>query len=721
MAHRSLLLPLFLAGLAPAQTLLLDFNSGNSATQTGWQSISGGSGNWNGTYSGITVTVNGTGGRSLDHRDRTNHNGGSEAAMWADFLFSNDASGNGGGLDINLTGLQANSTYPVTLWSYDRSSNGNRAANWSANDAGGTFIDKGVQSFNGSSETPLSLNDYELSFNITTNGAGAITLRGVRNSSSISSHSVFINGLRIDDPLISNVDSDNDDLFDQWEINFFGNITTATGSGNNDTDGLTNLQEQTLGTNPLLADTDSDGIDDDDEMSFNTNPIIADTDGDGLNDGLEISSTNGFVTDPTLIDTDGDSFPDGVEITAGTDPTNGTSFPNGLPLQITEIIANNFNGLEDGFTENEDWIEIFNPNGVDISMGTYSLTDDPLLPAKWSFPDIILPKNSYLVVFASERDLTADPTGFAHTNFKLSRTGEYLALTKSNGSIIEDAFTPSYPEQFTDVSYGRIGNDLRFFSTPTPGAANTGGALGVVADTSFSIDRGLKTAPFNLAITSLTPGASIRYTTDGSKPSPTSGTIYNGPITISSTTTVRAIAYKADLLSTNVDTHTYIFTAQVADQPQAIPGWPSNWITSQFPNRPADYEMDARVKNGALATHTVEAALSDIPTLSIAIPQADFTGSGGIYLNPLTRGIEKECSLELIYPDGTKGFQEDCQLEAHGNSSQEDSTSPSLKTLELINSTSLFSVPASQTVGDLPAGHLPAIAPMTLNTFATSG
>lgn len=48
----------------------------------------------------------------------------------------------------------------------------------------------------------------------------------------------------------------------------------------------------------------------------------------------------------------------------------------------------------------------------------------------------------------------------------------------------------------------------------------------------------------NVNITTATTGASIRYTTDGSPPTPTSGTIYTGPITVSSDTTIFAIAYK---------------------------------------------------------------------------------------------------------------------------------------------------------------------------------
>jgi autotransporter-associated beta strand protein len=106
----------------------------------------------------------------------------------------------------------------------------------------------------------------------------------------------------------------------------------------------------------------------------------------------------------------------------------------------------------------------------------------------------------------------------------------------------------------------------RYFATPTPGSANLSGTLDIVNDTKFSVDRGFFDQPFSLAITTATPDATIRYTVDGSTPSETAGTVYTGPITISKTTVVRAIAYKAGYMSADVDTQTYLFIADVLTQ-----------------------------------------------------------------------------------------------------------------------------------------------------------
>ena len=71
----------------------------------------------------------------------------------------------------------------------------------------------------------------------------------------------------------------------------------------------------------------------------------------------------------------------------------------------------------------------------------------------------------------------------------------------------------------------------------------------------FSPAGGIYTSTLSVTIACSTSGATIYYTTDGSTPS-ASSTMYNGPITISETTTLKAIAIK-DGTQSNVATATY--------------------------------------------------------------------------------------------------------------------------------------------------------------------
>src|SRR5262249_2679177 len=63
--------------------------------------------------------------------------------------------------------------------------------------------------------------------------------------------------------------------------------------------------------------------------------------------------------------------------------------------------------------------------------------------------------------------------------------------------------------------------------------------VGPVAPPEFAPNGGTFTDSVEVALSSPTPGAVIRYTTDGSDPS-TASTLYAGPFALTATTTVRA-------------------------------------------------------------------------------------------------------------------------------------------------------------------------------------
>lgn len=466
-------------------------------------------------------------------------------------------------------------------------------------------------------------------------------------------------------------DSDGDGLDDSWELQHFQNLA-ATANGDPDDDGLNNLGEMQEGTLPLDADSDDDSLSDGAEVNVHlTNPLNAHSDGDGLTDGDEVLD---YLTNPKLDDSDGDGFSDALEISEGTNPKDAAQHPAlPLPLRINEILASNSKGLQDGNGDRTDWIEIFNPNPSPVNLQGYRLTDTASQPAKWVFPSVTIPANGYLVVFASGTGVV-DPLGKLHTNFSLSADGEYLALSRPNGTI-DDRFVAGFPEQFADISYGRqaASGALGFFDTPTPGVANGSGYEGVVSEVDFSMPRGFYDEPFDLIMSCPVPGTQIRYTTDGSKPSATTGIVYdNNPLPVATTGKIRAIAYRANWLSAPVQTHSYIFVDDVAHQPANPPGWPTDWGFSSDAGAvvPSDYEMDPRVVNNTKPGYGIRDALLDIPSVSINMPLADFISPpNGIYASPLNR-VERECSVEYLPVDGTEGFQADCKVEIQGNASR---------------------------------------------------
>ena len=92
--------------------------------------------------------------------------------------------------------------------------------------------------------------------------------------------------------------SDGDPLPDEWEFAAFGSLG-RDGSGDFDSDGLSDLAEFQAGTDPLSSDSDSDGMSDAWETAHGLDPLdpadaALDPDGDGLSNALEFS----LGTDP---------------------------------------------------------------------------------------------------------------------------------------------------------------------------------------------------------------------------------------------------------------------------------------------------------------------------------------------------------------------------------------------------------------------------------------
>jgi hypothetical protein len=92
--------------------------------------------------------------------------------------------------------------------------------------------------------------------------------------------------------------------------NSFSVFVPVLPPGDSDGDGLSDVLEGQLGTNPFDADTDGDGLDDGTEVNItHTDPLNRDSDGDGLSDGEEVAGG----TNPLLWDTDGDGVGDAVD------------------------------------------------------------------------------------------------------------------------------------------------------------------------------------------------------------------------------------------------------------------------------------------------------------------------------------------------------------------------------------------------------------------------
>lgn len=252
-------------------------------------------------------------------------------------------------------------------------------------------------------------------------------------------------------------------------------------------------------------------------------------------------------------------------------------------ISINEFLADNESKsplgpgqILDGNYESSDWIELHNNSQMTVDIGGWYLTDNVGLKTKWQFPaSTVLQPGEYLLVFASGKTEAenpgnypyVDPAGYLHTNFALSKDGEYLGLIDADGVTPVHEYNHfdvggqyGYPAQKKNISYGYYYDEVRYFSVPTPGADNVGSPFEeVVKRPDVDIKGGCYIDAVNVALSCGTDGAFIRYTTNGTVPSLTNGVQYTGPVAVSSTTKLIAKAFKPGLRSSDARIETYIF------------------------------------------------------------------------------------------------------------------------------------------------------------------
>ncbi len=106
----------------------------------------------------------------------------------------------------------------------------------------------------------------------------------------------------------------------------------------------------------------------------------------------------------------------------------------GQSIVINEFMSKNETTIQDLDGDFSDWLEIYNSGNSEVNLEGFHLSDDSEDITKWVFPSAMIPAGGHLLVYASEKNLTAGIE--LHANFKISQSGELLILSNPEGEVV---------------------------------------------------------------------------------------------------------------------------------------------------------------------------------------------------------------------------------------------------------------------------------------------
>lgn len=206
-------------------------------------------------------------------------------------------------------------------------------------------------------------------------------------------------------------------------------------------------------------------------------------------------------------------------------------------IVINEVCAHNLSLALDDRGKSSDYIELYNPSLITVSLDGWYLTDQEELSENARLGRMEIGPRSHLLLFADgfagqNTDEESGETCY-YLGFGLNEAGETLTLADGSGNTIDKVVVPPLA---VDVSYARQkdGQDAWcVVKNGSPGESNETLASYVIPTLdapSFSVAGGFYEQPFELAV-SAGEGQRVYYTTDGSEPTAESA-LYTEPFVI---------------------------------------------------------------------------------------------------------------------------------------------------------------------------------------------
>ncbi len=305
-------------------------------------------------------------------------------------------------------------------------------------------------------------------------------------------------------------------------------------------------------------------------------------------------------------------------------------------VRITEVLASS--------SKSDDWIELYNPTGAAVDLSGCGLSDNAGRPRKWQFPSgTVIQPGQYLGVFANGLDSASGDR--IQTSYRLSSDGGYsVVLSEPDGTIFDRVFVPM---QYQDISFGRVEGQggLRYFTTVTPGSANSGPSYyGRAARPVYSVEGGLfKTGDVLNVELSVPSNCQIHYTLDYTDPTLDSP-VYTGPIQVTGTTILRTRVYGEGYLESFMDSQSYLYDVNNGNGTVFVVS-----LVSDPYNLTSD-EAGIMVKG---------------PNATASYPYGSMNKGANFWMD-----WEREAHVEVFNPDGSTMISQECGIKLHGQFSR---------------------------------------------------
>ncbi len=298
--------------------------------------------------------------------------------------------------------------------------------------------------------------------------------------------------------------------------------------------------------------------------------------------------------------------------------------PSFAQVRINEVVASNSNGLQDEDGDSPDWIELFNAGNETVNLAGFGISDDSEEKFQFTLPNVTIEADSFLVLYADDKDKYVDSTGSIHLNFKLSSDGETVFLSSVDAALMDSL---TFPKLESDESFGlssAVDGGYFIFTNPTPSATNPEeGYLTRLEKPEMDTQGGFYSGSVEVTISNGTLVDHMYYTTDGTDPTSTSPVFGAEPKTFNSTTVLKLRTIQDGMLSSEIEVQTYFIDVN-----------------------------------------------HDLPVVSLVTdPDYFFDESDGIYIN-YEAEIEVPAHVELYEEDGSMGFKAHIGTQIYGSYSQ---------------------------------------------------